>query len=126
MPSFLIVKTSAIGDVIQTLPILEYLKKREPKAKIGWVVEKGCRDLLAAHPLVDEVYAMDTKKWRRGLRQRDTWENIKKFLNLLRRDSHDVLFDLQGNCKSALVTLSARARDKVGFSWRTVAEKPNC
>jgi heptosyltransferase I len=126
MPSFLIVKTSAIGDVIQTLPVLEYLRMKEPRARIGWVVEKSCADLLAAHPLVDDVYAMDSKRWRKFLRQKNTWDEIKDFFSLLRKDRYDILFDLQGNCKSGLITLFARAREKVGYSWNTVSEKPNC
>ena len=50
MDSILIVKTSAIGDVVQTFGALEYLRTRFPKARIDWVVEKGAASLLLSHP----------------------------------------------------------------------------
>ena len=48
--SILIVKLSAIGDVIQTLPMVEALKNQYPQARIDWVVEEDASDLLQGHP----------------------------------------------------------------------------
>lgn len=125
MERILIVKTSAIGDVIQASFVLSYLKARMPHVKIDWVVEKGLRHLMLAHPLVDEVITMDTKRWRKTLFTLSTWKEIWAFLLRLKQNRYDVLFDLQGNCKSSFVDFFSRANVKVGFGKKSVAERPN-
>ncbi len=128
MKSILLVRTSAIGDVIQTLPVAEYLRERFPEAKIDWVVEKGIAPLLrqlkvfdANQPLINTVIEVESKKWAKApwLKER------RQCVQTLRNQEYDALFDLQGNTKSALITLLARAKEKVGFGWKSVREKPN-
>lgn len=125
MKRILIVKTSAIGDVIQTFPVIEYLKARDPDVQIDWVVERASRALLQSHPLIDRVLVADTKRWRRHpwrKKQRCSWTAFARYL---RRTSYDLLFDFQGNSKSALITVMADAKEKIGFNWSCVPEKPN-
>ena len=123
MKRFLIVKTSSIGDVLQCVHLLPYLKQRFPHASIDWVVEKSIAPILRAHPEVDQVLEVDTKLWRRSLFQHR--KSIELFRKILRKSSYDVLFDLQGNTKSGLITMLAKAQKKVGYGWNSVAEKPN-
>ncbi len=125
MHSILIVKTSAIGDVIHAFPVLEYLRERFPGVSIDWVVEKGLQELVAAHPLIERVLVVDTKRWRKQPFSKTTREEFKKFYHELRRQKYHFLFDLQGNSKSALITALAQAEEKVGFGWRSLPEKPN-
>ena len=94
---FLIVKLSALGDIIQAFPVAEYLRQRHPECHIDWIVKPQFTHLVAAHPCVDGT-TMSGK--------------------------YDAIFDLQGNCRSALVTLKAKGT-KVGFSFKTVPEWPN-
>lgn len=121
----LIVKTSAIGDVIHTLPIIEELKKRYPTAEIDWVVEKSCFDFLTAHSALSRVLLADMKSWRKKLWKKAIWKEMAYFLKRLRHVHYDLLFDFQGNTKSALVTWFARAQTKVGFGWHSLPEKLN-
>lgn len=123
--SILIVKTSAIGDVIQTFPVLQYLRKRFPGAQIDWVAEKGIVPLLRAHPEVSRVIPIDTKTWRKSPFSRETREAFSTFKDDVRRTTYDVLFDLQGNSKSAVVTHTAHAHVKVGFDRSCVKESLN-
>lgn len=113
----LIVRTSSIGDVVQTLPVIDYLRARFPHAIIDWVVEKSIAPLLAAHP-IDKVIPIESKKWRSLSTQLSS-------LRVLRSRQYDLVFDLQGNIKSGIVTLLARAKSKVGFGWDSVRERPN-
>jgi heptosyltransferase-1 len=121
----LIVKTSAIGDIIHAFPVAEYLKSRFPEAEIDWAVEKNYQELVAAHPLVSDVIVLSTQTWRRALHRMATWREIAGFRKELRGKKYDLLFDLQGNTKSAVVTAFADAHEKIGFGPASVAERPN-
>lgn len=123
--SILIVKTSAIGDVIQTFGVLEYLRQRYPEARIDWIVEEGIAPLLKAHPQVDHVLEIKSKVWRKNPLAAQTRAEIGAFRKRLKETKYDVLFDLQGNAKSAVVTSMAKAGAKVGFGWTSVREKCN-
>ncbi len=121
----LIVKTSAIGDVIQAFPVVAYIKKKMPEAVIDWVVEQGIAELVAAHPDVHQAIPVDTKKWRKTLFQVETWRALKQLRQTLRETSYDLLIDLQGNSKSALFTWMAKSREKVGYDFKSLPEKLN-
>jgi heptosyltransferase-1 len=123
--SILLVKTSAIGDVIQTFPVLDYLRKKFPGAAIDWVAEQGIVPLLRAHPQLDNVIEIQSKVWRKSPFCLQTRSQFCAFVRQLKQTEYDLLFDLQGNTKSALVTLSARAKTKVGFGWKSLKEKCN-
>ena len=115
--SILIVRTSSIGDVVQTFPVLEYLREKFPSCQIDWVVEKRVAPILEAHPFLSQVLQIDSKS--------ASFKDLRLSLQNLRRNSYDVLFDLQGNTKSALVTACAKAEKKVGFDRTAVRERPN-
>lgn len=123
LSKILIVKTSAIGDVLQTIPVLEQLQANFPQAEVDWVVEPSPACLLQAHPYLNRVLVVDTQKWRRSLLH--CRFEMLKFVRDLRKTSYDLLLDLQGNAKSGLITLLARARCKAGYSWDALPEKIN-
>ncbi len=121
----LIVKTSSLGDIIHAFPTLAFLRKKYPEALIDWVVEKPFAELVRAHPEVNEVLTVETKAWRKSPFSPATWKAVRDFRRSLQSHSYDLMFDLQGNVKSGLITLQARAKTKVGFGKKTVAERPN-
>ncbi len=109
---YLIVKTSSLGDILQSFPVASFLRNKSPYGEISWLVEEKFASLVRAHPEVDHVITMKRR--------------FKIPLSFgLRAKSYDVLFDLQGNCKSALLTLFADAKAKVGFAWKDLAEMPS-
>jgi heptosyltransferase-1 len=110
--SILIVKTSSIGDIIQAFPTLSYLRKKFPAAQIDWAVEKSLEPLVKSHADVSRSIPVD-------------WSRKALLFKKIREVKYDILFDLQGNCKSGLITLCARARVKVGFSYSSAREWPN-
>src|SRR5207248_4132508 len=58
----LIIKPSAIGDVVHTLPILNLLRRRWPDAHIAWLVTPACAGLLEGHPQLNEVIHFERKR----------------------------------------------------------------
>lgn len=125
MKKILIVKTSALGDIIHTYPALHYLRKKFPNVVIDWVVESSCADLVKSHPYVDYALCVDTKAWRKSWFSPKAFNEMRSFRKRLRETNYDVVFDLQGNVKSGLITALAKGQFKVGFSWSDVPEWPN-
>ena len=64
----LIIKPSAIGDVVHALPVLVKLRERFRHAHIAWLVTPPCSGLLVDHPLLDEVILFDRKRFGRSWR----------------------------------------------------------
>lgn len=122
---FLIVKTSSLGDIIQAFGVLNDLRRKFPLASIDWVVEKRFLPIVAAHPLVRNAISIDIKPFKTRLCNPMFWSSLWKALLKLREQHYDAVFDLQGNCKSGLVTFLSRSREKVGFGIQSVREWPN-
>lgn len=120
---FLIVKTSSLGDIIHAFGVADFLKKKFPDCSIDWVVEKPFAELLEAHPHISKVLHIQSKKWRKQIFS--SLHEMRQFKADLQSTTYDAVFDLQGNSKSALVTLLAKSPAKIGFGSKTVAEKPN-
>lgn len=121
----LIVKTSALGDIIQAFPVLQYLKSCYPQAQIDWVVENSFAPLIEAHPCLNKAIKVNTKKWRNKFWEKEVRQELKAFRQQLRETDYDLLFDLQGNFKSGLIDLCVKASKKIGFGFSTVHEWPN-
>lgn len=123
MKSILIVKTSSLGDIIQSFAALEYLKKRYPSAKIDWAVESAFQDLVKSHPVIDAVHVFDTKTWRKNLFSLRTWKEIVRVFRKMK--AYDLIVDLQGNSKSGSITRFVKSPIKIGFGLKSVKEWPN-
>lgn len=116
-----IVKLSALGDILQTLEILPRIKAVFPECKIDWVVEERFQDALRNHPEIDTIITVDSQQ----LRQYPTLGALRELKQKLQQVRYKVLIDLQGNCKSGGINLLVRAQSKHGFSFFSVAEWPN-
>ncbi len=114
----LIVKLSALGDVIHTLPALTTLRRHQPSAELHWLVEDAAADLLDSHPALDARLVLPRREWRQ-LRQEGRWleaaRRMLRFRSELRSVRYDWALDFQGLAKSAIWIASARARRKAGF-----------
>ena len=116
--NILIVKTSAIGDVLHTLPSLWSLRAHFPESKITWLVEESAADLLIGHPAINRVLVARRKTWLKDLRAGRLARAVSAFLRFVRelRDTrYDLVIDFQGLLKSALWVVLARGVRKAGF-----------
>ncbi len=120
----LIVKISALGDVIHALPTLAWLKSNDPTMEIDWLVEEGFAPLLEGHPLLRCVHRLGLKSWRRQ-GWLATLKGVRQTVVDLRRENYDLVLDLQGNSKSGLFTLLSGAAQRFGFARDGVREWPN-
>jgi ADP-heptose:LPS heptosyltransferase len=101
-----VIKPSALGDVVQALPVLHALRRRFPRARISWVINRALAPLLEGHPDLDEVIPFN----RRG--SLSDWGAL---LTRLRRSRFDLVFDLQGLLRSGLMLMATRASLRVGL-----------
>ncbi|NGX56001.1 MAG: Lipopolysaccharide heptosyltransferase 1 [Candidatus Anoxychlamydiales bacterium] len=120
----LIVKASSLGDIIQTLVAVDYLKNRKDVLGIDWAIDESYRDLINSLEIIDNAHIFNFKKLKRIYKLKNIIDFFK-FIKKLRKNKYDVVFDLQGNIKSALVTFLSKAKDKVGFSKKHAREKLN-
>jgi heptosyltransferase I len=115
----LFIKLSAIGDVVQTLPALEAVKKTCPGSQITWVVEEAAAGILEGHPLIDKLLVSRRKNWVRMLRHPSTiiegLRGIFGFFRELRSMRYDIAIDFQGLLKSGILIGLAKATRKIGF-----------
>ena len=111
----LIVRLSAMGDVIHTLPAAHALREAFPRAHIGWLIEERWAELLCGpgsprrgrrsslRPLVDEVHTVNLKAWQKSLYSISTLQRIATVWNDVRGAHYEVAIDLQGAMRSALL-----------------------
>lgn len=114
----LIVKLSAIGDVIHTLPALTALRRHYPNAQIDWLVEEAAAELVQGHEALDRVLVWRRREFVGLLRSGEVSSAVKRFLNLLlalRDTRYDLIIDFQALLKSSLWIFLARGRRKTGF-----------
>ncbi len=107
----MVVRLSALGDLVFALPVLHALRAALPGCTIHWLAEDRCADLPRSHPLVSETIVFPRRTWRGGRGLFTVWGSLRA---LRRRPPYDLILDLQSNLKSALHLLTLRGR-KAGF-----------
>jgi heptosyltransferase I len=122
MMRILLVKLSAIGDVVHTLPAAAMLKRALPDAHLAWVVERRASAILQGSPAIDELIELDTRAWRKNTFQKTTRKTMREQVAKL-RDRFDIAIDFQGLLKSGLVAKATNAPRRIGFASEELREK---
>ncbi|MEO6436746.1 MAG: lipopolysaccharide heptosyltransferase I [Tepidisphaeraceae bacterium] len=112
----LLIKPSAIGDVVHALPVLNLLRRRWPKAHLAWLITPACAGLLEGHPMIDELILFERRRFGRGWRDPKSVMGLHAFMKNLRRRQFDLVIDLQGLFRSGWMTFRTRAPVRVGFA----------
>ncbi len=103
----LIIRMSAMGDVVFALPVLEELRSWLPHAHITWLVEDRHASLLQGHPSFDELLVFPHKSGKLA--------QLRHLQQLRKHKPWDAILDLQSNAKSGLQRLFCKSRRKIGF-----------
>jgi heptosyltransferase-1 len=120
----LIVKASSLGDILQTLHAISYLRSRKDVTSISWAIDQSYKDFITSLEMIDQAYMFDFKKLKKIYLLKNLFSFLK-FIKKLRKTKYDVVFDLQGNIKSAIITFFVKSKIKVGFSKKCAREKFN-
>jgi heptosyltransferase-1 len=110
---FLIILTGALGDVTRGLVLVNQIRAHEPHARVDWLIEKKWESLLTLHDHITERIVFDRVRPLRSFFS--IWRS-------LRRNSYDVVIDLQRIAKSGLFSLLSGAPLRIGFHPRNSKE----
>ena len=111
----LLIKPSAVGDIVHTLPVLVRLRERYPDAQIDWFVTPENADLVRHHPALSNLVLFDRRRYSRFGREWFATKGVLRLLRTLRRNRYDLVIDLHGQLRSALFTVATGAPVRVGF-----------
>ena len=114
-----IVKLSALGDIVNTMFVLQFIKKHYPLSEIDWIVDKKFKEVLECNPHISNIKFINLNQAK----------SDKSILLLLRELSkvksfgnYDLVIDFQGLIKTAIVSKLLRSKKIVGFDWSSIRE----
>ncbi|WRD89697.1 lipopolysaccharide heptosyltransferase I [Helicobacter pylori] len=113
-----IVRLSALGDIIVGAVFLAAIKECFTNAQIEWFVDERFSAILEHSPYIDKLHPIALKSTL------TTFNPLKifKFFKSLRAYEYDIVIDMQGLIKSALITQMLKAPKKVGFDYASARE----
>jgi len=136
-PTILVIRLSAIGDVVMATPVAEGLRRRYPDATIHWLAEPAVLPVLENNPFVDRVIVWQKARLKadlRGGRFIRAFRSLRDLRDTLRRNRYTMALDLQGLLKSGSMARLSGAPVRVGlgskegsgiFMTRTVDRPPD-
>jgi heptosyltransferase I len=110
----LLIKLSALGDVLHTIPVLHKLCRRYPSARIDWLTTSVFADLLRHQPAISNVIEFARHEWSRPWRW-SPYASAGRLAAKLKANHYDLVIDMHGQFRSALLTLATGASARVGF-----------
>ena len=114
-----IVKLSSLGDIVHAMVVLQFIKKHYPVSEIDWVVEKRFKSILENNPHINQIHTvnLNTAKNQKSLKLL-----FKEVIQVKKYGKYDVVIDMQGLIKSAIITKFISSRKKVGFDKNSIRE----
>ncbi|GAA8311465.1 lipopolysaccharide heptosyltransferase I [Helicobacter pylori] len=113
-----IVRLSALGDIIVSAVFLALIKERFTNAQIEWFVDERFSAILEHSPYIDKLHPIALKSTLTAFNPL----KIFKLFKSLRAYEYDIVIDMQGLIKSALITQMLKAPKKVGFDCTSARE----
>jgi heptosyltransferase-1 len=117
----LVIKTSSMGDVVHAMPAATDMLRAVPGLKLDWLVESPFAAIPRMHPGIRRVLPMAWRKWRGSLWSAETRRAMSALRAEMRRETYDLVLDLQGLMKSALWGRQANA-PLVGYDAKGMRE----
>jgi heptosyltransferase I len=110
----LLIKLSAIGDVVHTIPTLNKLRRRYPGARIDWLVTPAIAELLRHNPAISNVIEFSRAEWSAPWTPAP-YVSAARLIATLRAAEYDLVIDLQGQLRSAVFAFTSGAPIRIGF-----------
>ncbi len=110
----LLIKLSALGDVVQTIPVLNKLRRRYPAAQLDWLTTPAIAELLRHNPAISNVIEFSRDEWSAPWRPAP-FVSAARLAAQLHRAHYDLVLDLQGQLRSAVFARLSSATVRIGF-----------
>jgi len=112
--NMLIIKPSSLGDVVMALPAMDALHKASPNTKISWLIRPEFAPLIEDHPYLTELIIFDRKLLARAYFEPVALVALFSLFRQLRRRNFDVVIDLQGLFRTAVLAWISRSKTRIG------------
>ena len=119
--SILIIRLSAMGDIIMASPLIPALKEAYPEARLAWLTEEANAGLLRNNPRLDKLILWRRNHWRDLARQRrylELWREFRALVRELRQERFDLVLDIQGLLKSGAWAFLSGGQTRIGLGSR--------
>ena len=116
--SIAIVRLSALGDIVNSAVVLQFIKEYYPNATIEWITEEIFEPLLRRHPYLDKVHTVNLKKLKKNKSLSLLRNTIRELSNL---GKYDIIIDMQGLIKSSIVA-RVIGKNTHGFDKNSIRE----
>lgn len=113
-----IVRLSALGDIVNSAIVLQFIKQKFPDAEVDWITEEVFSSILKDHPLISKLHTINLKKVKKSKSLSLLKSTISKLRSL---DKYDIVIDIQGLIKSAVVT-KLLGKNRHGFDKKSTRE----
>jgi len=120
MQNILIVRLTALGDIIHSSVVLEFIKNKFPNISIDWLVEESFAKILENNPNIRNIHSINLK----SLKKDRSFRNIKRLFFQLKdisKQNYDLVLDMQGLIKSAIVSRII-SKQIHGYSYNSAKE----
>jgi len=115
-----IVRLSALGDIVQTMIVVQFIKNKFPDSQIDWFVDEKFKDILKNTEGLSNIFGLDINKIKRD-------KSLRSLLNLFffirNKGNYDIALDFQGLIKSALITRFIKSKKRCGFDKNSLRER---
>jgi len=112
----LIIKPSALGDIVLAMPAVCALAENFPNAQIDWFVRPEFAPLLENHKHVHKIVIFNRKKLGKWWCNLDAFKEFIGLIKFLRQEKYDVVFDLQGRFRSAIFAWFSGCKNRIGLA----------
>jgi len=110
-----LIKPSALGDVVHTIPLLVKLRARYPRAQIDWLITPENAEVVRSHPALSNVVLFARRDFSKRGRRWHATVAFRDLLKQIRRAKYDLIVDMHGQMRSAFFSLITGARVRIGF-----------
>jgi heptosyltransferase-1 len=110
----LLIKLSAVGDVVHTIPVLNKLRRRYPTAHLDWLVTPPIAELLRHHSAITNVIEFEREAWSKPWRLAP-FAAYARLAAKLHAAAYDLVIDMHGQFRTAALTLATGAPARIGF-----------
>ena len=110
----LLIKLSAVGDVVHTIPVVNALRRRYPSAQIDWLVTTAIAELLRHNPAISNVIEFARDDWSKPWTL-TPFVNSARLASKLRAEAYDLVLDLHGQLRTGVLVFASGAPVRIGF-----------